>query len=242
MRVPFNAGHTRRRIYVVRHAETIDHKQSDLEYLGSTPLTTGGRRQAASVRDFLRDVPLDQAWSSDLDRSKETARIILEHHDLELISSELFRELEFGPVRMIEGARSLSQAQQQFANWHLYLNDKAPEIVTNATERAERGVAQMLASSWKDLLFVAHGGFNRFLICCLLKLPYQYIALLEQDYCGVSMIDLDVDEQSREIVRSSLRALNITPYDITKDSLRMTDAEIMATAMEQQIAKLFNEH
>jgi len=193
------------------------------------------------MRDYLRDVRFDQAWSSDLDRATETAGIILQDRDLGLNISDLFREVAVSPAQMVAKAGSPLEAQNMFAYWHQHIDGLMSKEIDQAIGRAEAGVEMLLSTPWKDLLLVAHGGFNRILMCRLLNLPYEHISVFEQDYCGLSIIDLDLDPETARIVHSSLRLSNVTAYDLTKLGLRLTDAEIMARAMEHEIARMFEQ-
>ncbi|MEC7391978.1 MAG: histidine phosphatase family protein, partial [Cyanobacteriota bacterium] len=68
------------RLILVRHGETDWNKAGRFQGQIDIPLNENGRRQAAAARDFLKDIPIDRAWSSTLSRPTETAQIILEAH------------------------------------------------------------------------------------------------------------------------------------------------------------------
>ncbi|GFZ43722.1 hypothetical protein JCM24511_01442 [Saitozyma sp. JCM 24511] len=67
-------------LYLVRHGKT-DHNDLGL-YQGHLPtrLNDEGRAQAGKLAEVLRMVPFTEAWTSDLPRADETARIVLQHH------------------------------------------------------------------------------------------------------------------------------------------------------------------
>lgn len=63
-----------RYLYLVRHGE-----QQDAEHgLPDGPLSARGERQARAIADRLSGVPFDAAWTSPLQRARETARIMAE--------------------------------------------------------------------------------------------------------------------------------------------------------------------
>jgi probable phosphoglycerate mutase len=59
-------------------------------------LTENGIRQAQEVRDQLASEDFSAIISSDLKRSVDTAKIIAEPHDLEVVQTPLLRERDWG--------------------------------------------------------------------------------------------------------------------------------------------------
>ena len=68
------------RLILVRHGETDWNKEGRFQGQIDIPLNDHGRQQAAAAQTFLKDVPIDRAWSSSLSRPTETAEIILQAH------------------------------------------------------------------------------------------------------------------------------------------------------------------
>ena len=80
MQLPYDETHTRRRLYLIRHGHAIGAGENSARYTPDVTLTERGILQAQAARDFLRDVPFDEAWSSDMTRAQETARLLLQLH------------------------------------------------------------------------------------------------------------------------------------------------------------------
>ena len=59
---------TNARLILVRHGETDWNKAGRFQGQIDIPLNENGRRQASAARDFLKDIPIDRAWSSTLSR------------------------------------------------------------------------------------------------------------------------------------------------------------------------------
>ena len=81
---------------LVRHGQTIWKSQGRWQGWLNSPLSELGIQQAQAARDALADVPLEAAYCSDTGRAKQTAEIILEPHDLELVEVEGLREKFYG--------------------------------------------------------------------------------------------------------------------------------------------------
>ena len=71
-------------LYLVRHGETVDNANEN------------GIKQAQQFSDEWKDKPIDVIIASDLKRSIDTARIIAGPHHLEVITTPLLRERDWG--------------------------------------------------------------------------------------------------------------------------------------------------
>ena len=83
-------------LYLVRHGETFDNERQIMQ--GQTPgeLNPTGIRQAEALGRQLADVHFDAIVASDLWRSIQTARIVAEPHQLEVVTTPLLRERDWG--------------------------------------------------------------------------------------------------------------------------------------------------
>ncbi|MGC6768237.1 histidine phosphatase family protein [Enterococcus sp. LJL128] len=87
------------RIYLVRHGKTWFNTMNQVQGYSDSPLTETGEAQAAAVGEGLKDVKFSSAFSSDLARQKNTAKLILNENSAEVPEvTELkgFREKNFG--------------------------------------------------------------------------------------------------------------------------------------------------
>lgn len=84
------------RLYLVRHGETFDNVNKILQ--GQTPgeLTPEGIRQVEAVRDRMAGEKIDAFVSSDLKRSYDTCRIIAGPHGMDVVTTPLLRERDWG--------------------------------------------------------------------------------------------------------------------------------------------------
>ena len=83
-------------LYLVRHGETYDNERQIMQ--GQTPgeLNPTGIRQAETLGRQLADVHFDAIVASDLWRSIQTARIVAEPHGMEVVTTPLLRERDWG--------------------------------------------------------------------------------------------------------------------------------------------------
>ena len=83
-------------LYLVRHGETIDNANQIMQGQTQGELNDNGIRQAMEFSRKWEDKPLDVVIASDLKRSIDTARIIAEPHHLEVLTTPLLRERDWG--------------------------------------------------------------------------------------------------------------------------------------------------
>lgn len=235
MELPYERG-TRRRIYLMRHAEAA--------YVGAdgqitrdpraVPLSARGRREAAAMAELLHGVHFDRAVCSGLARTVETAELVLPDKRLPL---ERVPELE--EVRGGGGVRRVEPRDLAYSVWDAARPDgrflggeSFAELRARVMGAIERLVAQR---GWKRLLLVAHGGVNRVILGWALGAPLESAPRMEQDSACLNVIDLDHDAESGALLRTLVRALNVTAADPAKHERWLTTLEQQARDFESAL-------
>lgn len=83
-------------LYLVRHGETIDNARQIMQGQTQGELNENGLRQAQRVSREWQERHLDVVIASDLKRSVDTARIIAAPHHLDVVTTPLLRERDWG--------------------------------------------------------------------------------------------------------------------------------------------------
>ena len=83
-------------LYLVRHGETVDNARQIMQGQTQGELNENGILQAEKVSREWASKPLDALIASDLKRSINTAKIIAEPHHLEVLTTPLLRERDWG--------------------------------------------------------------------------------------------------------------------------------------------------
>ena len=83
-------------LYLVRHGETIDNANQIMQGQTQGQLNENGIKQAREFSEQWKDKSIDVILASDLKRSIDTARIIAEPHHLEVQTTPLLRERDWG--------------------------------------------------------------------------------------------------------------------------------------------------
>ena len=84
------------RLYLARHGETYDNERQIMQGQSPGELNNHGIRQAEALSQELADVHFDAIVASDLWRAVQTARIIAAPHQMEVVTTPLLRERDWG--------------------------------------------------------------------------------------------------------------------------------------------------
>lgn len=252
-RVAFDGAH-RRRIYLMRHGDVsyINPDGSRVADHNAVPLTPVGRDQAFAAGRALSNIKFDKAVCSTLPRTLETLQCVLAgqreagagHEQPAPVQLKEFVEVQGGTHRphyekpedaLYDLAYAFRHAQEPGASYH------GGDVFSELYTRIIGAVEELLNDdSWETLLLVAHGGINRFVLCWALGLPdLRGFSVFDQHTACYNIIDVDQapsdDFKSGDgafgkgqVVRKLLRAVNVTAYDLAKESGHLTSLEGMA--------------
>ena len=83
-------------LYLVRHGETVDNASQTMQGQTQGELNERGVLQARELSEEWSDKAIDVVISSDLKRAIDTAAIIAAPHGLEVVTTPLLRERDWG--------------------------------------------------------------------------------------------------------------------------------------------------
>lgn len=227
-------GARRRRIYLFRHGDVsyVDDKGNRVADPAAVPLTDWGREQASLTGKALAKIPFDRAVSSSFPRSVETARLILEGRGLDIEPHDHFvefqsdKEFRAQMKDLNEIAYSFRDAAKPGARYNG--GDSFEDVNMRVVSALEALIAE---PEWETLALVAHGGINRLVIGWAFGTGLQTFAAIDQNTCCLNVIDFDEHPETREIVRKSVRAMNIAVYDVVKEGNHLQSLEQIATRL-----------
>ncbi len=222
----------RKRIYLMRHGE-VSYQRADghTEFSTQVELTEEGIEQTRLMREFLLQVPFDLAVHTGLTRTRQTAERVLEGRAVRLETVDELREIQAGSLahltedridaELTYGFERAAQPGAGFPGGETFAAFQAR--VLPAFE------ALVLRPDWTTALVVAHGGTNAMVLSWVTRGGLAGLSAFEQDAGCVNIIDVDVVDG--EILRRMLRAVNLTPYNLTKHEHYLTVAERIVGAM-----------
>ena len=83
-------------LYLARHGETVDNANQIMQGQMQGELNKNGLRQARELSEQWKDREIDVVVASDLKRSVDTAAILAAPHRLEVVTTPLLRERDWG--------------------------------------------------------------------------------------------------------------------------------------------------
>ncbi len=204
------------RLLLVRHGETEWNRQGKFQGQIDVPLNDNGRLQAQKAAAFLKDVALDFAVSSTMQRPKETAEIILQHHpSIQLELQDGFREISHG---LWEGKLE-TEIEQEFpgelqrwrtvpAEVQMPEGENLQQVWERSVTAWEYCVQMALTKQLKTGIVVAHDATNKTLLCHVLGLSSENFWNFRQGNGAVSVIDYPLGLNGLPV----LQAMNITTH------------------------------
>ena len=161
-------------VLLVRHAQSTWNDAGRIQGQADPPLSARGRRQCAQLHRGLRGVPIDQVFSSDLERAMRTAAALPSRAPL--VATAQLREVDLGDwegatqADLRGGWPHLFAAWQSSPSWDLVPGGEGQA----AFETRAWGALQDCLGSAKGaraIALVTHIGVIRALLSRLLRLP-----------------------------------------------------------------------
>ena len=183
-------------LYLIRHAEAEGNLYRRIHGWYDALITENGYRQLDFLRDRFRDVPLDAAYSSDLFRTKATARAVCRGRDLELRADPELRELNFGDWEDRPWGEIYHTCPGQIQRFNASDPDwQAPhgESLVQAGARVEGALRRIAAAHPGQTAAVfTHGTVIRQVLSHILELPPdQWGGASHSENTAVTCLDFD---------------------------------------------------
>lgn len=162
------------KIFLIRHGETPDNRRR-VHQKPDSQLSEKGRIQASRVAKYLKDKRIEYVFSSDFDRSKETAGIIADALEVPMVTNALFREVRrpysmygrshFSPYSVFYVLSILWH--RNVRGWHF----KDAESIYETHERIGEALKKLesFCDEYQNVAVVSHAIFLEILISFLCR-------------------------------------------------------------------------
>lgn len=134
-------------IYLVRHGKTFFNTTGQVQGFADSPLTDKGIAQAKQVGKGLKDTKFDLAYSSDLGRQRNTAKLILAENEKKapkLSEHDGFKEWNYGGF---EGKTNAEMWTPIFEANDLTFDEDWTDYDKLVNKLGDEGVADAIAES-----------------------------------------------------------------------------------------------
>ncbi len=179
----------------VRHGETDWNRQGRVQGQTDVPLNDEGRAQAAALGKALHGVQIDTAFSSDLSRAHETAKLVLGERPIDIGVTSNLREMKYGSYEGLIFEELARHDPGYYSAWHNGDPELAAPNGENFHQLYER--VSVFVRELKDkiqgdtVLIVAHGGSIRALLLILLGLPIKAFYHFSIASGGLAVVERD---------------------------------------------------
>ena len=193
-----------RLIYLLRHGR-IQNSGEQRRYIGQldVPLDPEGIRQAERLRERLAPVEFQKIFCSDLERSRETARILAGANAGEVVVCPELREIHLGEWEGMSFAEVVRRFPEKFearGRDIAYYRIAGGESFADCAQRMLPAYQKIVAEKADPVAIVGHAGVNRLILCHLLGMPIANLFRIVQDFACVNVIQYNgVNPQVRLI-------------------------------------------
>lgn len=212
--VPPDSGGRPTRMTLVRHGQTVWHRENRYAGSGSDiDLTSAGVEQANALAVWCATQTFDAVVSSPVRRALETARPCAAALGLELATVDDLREVDFGVAEgrttdeLIDIDPEMVQRFRSDPAAHPYPGAESPEQAAQRADAALRDVTAKYPGG--SVLVIAHNTVLRLAICALLGVPVaSYRRVFPKlDNAALTCVHLPPGRDTQ----GSLLSLNVKP-------------------------------
>ena len=191
------------------------------------PLNPTGMAQAEALGALLREVPIDLAVYTGMERTRQTAALATAPRAIELRVIEGLSEAKTGNFEEIE-----TEDEMRMAVERAFDGAEAPgarfltgEAYEDLWARVGEAWQTLLAGDWRQAFVAGHGVVNRTILAQALGAGPEVYRRLEQDTGCLNV--LDIEGEGAEARVAYVRLMNFTPYNATKVGMHQTTLEML---------------
>ncbi|MCP5108436.1 MAG: histidine phosphatase family protein [bacterium] len=150
-------------ITLVRHASTAHNENGLWQGRSDYPLNEKGRKEAQLLAIQLKDTTFDIIFHSPMKRAIQTAEIINKYHNTTFKTIPSFVEINLGDFDGMKHHDVIKKHPEIHRDWIMDIDVPIPggESFNDVFDRIKPGVDEVLQSTHRNILVVAHAMVNR---------------------------------------------------------------------------------
>lgn len=165
------------KLYITRHGQTEWNLKTKLQGWNNSNLTQKGIMDAKSLAERLKLIDFTNIYSSTQQRALETADIIRNDRNIDIVQLEGLKEIGFGmwegmPINEIE-----REYKKEFDNYlykpHLYTPTLNGESYEEIFKRVRASLKHIIKNGGEDVLIVSHGVTIKVLTSIIEDVPLE---------------------------------------------------------------------
>lgn len=194
------------KLIIVRHGQTEENVSKILQGHNHGTLTKNGREQIEKLAGRLKDYDIDYIFSSDLGRTRETAKEIAKYHDVPLEFTRELREKDTGVFTGKHHSELVRDREKKNLPKHRH-RPEGGESYMDARERASNFLKKLKESYLDDtVLLVSHGALIRMFISLILDKDPEEAVNMKQRNTAVNAFEI-TDSGGKEIALNDVSHL-----------------------------------
>jgi len=181
------------KLIVIRHGETIDNINKNIQGQNDGQLSAIGVVQAQKIADRLQKEKIDFIYCSDLGRARETLNYIAKYHkNTPVIYEPMLRERDFGEFngKKLDDYKAKRDAINR-NNWR----PKNGENFYDVKKRIRKFLKYLIENHQDNdtILIVSHGGWKGTFFSQIMDIPRKKAFFIQFDNTSVSEVELNTD-------------------------------------------------
>lgn len=193
------------KLWLVRHGETEANVAGLYSGHAPTPLTDKGQMQARRLGEMLNQVPFDRVLCSELERTQQTAHLLLGARQIPLAAHPLLNEMFFGDWEMRHHRDLQVEDKANYEAWCADWQHAAPtngESFADFSQRVQAFADELADYNDENLLIVSHQGVLSLLTALLLGMPTASMWHFRIDHGAWSVIDFSAQFVTLRVLNS----------------------------------------
>lgn len=195
-----------RKLYLVRHMETVWNEQQ--RYIGVTdlPLSAAGVKYAEALADFLKGKPVKKLFSSQMLRAKQTANILAKELSCSVMVEPLLNEIDFGDwegLTFNEIATSYEELSKAWLKNPFAVNIPGGESWDSFVIRVRKGWEKVKKVCVNESVLVTHAGCIKLILSWELNIELEKGWQIKQDKGAINILDLNKKGQAKVLTLNS---------------------------------------
>ncbi len=199
------ANNGTQRLFIVRHAETVENHTRIVQGQQDGTLSERGERQAEVLARYLRQFSFEKIVASDLGRVRQTLKPYLNGSSPEVQYTPLLRERSFGEIEG-KSFREYQEVLSASRVSHTTFRPTDGENFHDVLSRARQFLADLELQPGYCLL-VTHGGMVRSLMAALLDKPIEEMLSFPIENTSITVFERSPEQPPKLVERN--RTLHI---------------------------------
>ncbi len=183
------------KLILVRHGETFENLKGISQGHMNSQLTPKGIEQAQKVSQRLKNIKIDIAYSSDLDRALDTCKEILKFHpNTKLIKTPILREQGKGIFEGRTHKERNEMLKHDTTPYHLWHPEGGERLIDvhNNVNKLINDILQEQCN--KNILVVSHGGPIACILTELHNKDIEHFGEYLPKNTAISIINIEKDK------------------------------------------------